>query len=282
MRAVFDALGLPPDARVDARVPKKLLIEQGAPTPADKRAIQDGIDELQWFAACKPATIGVPSFVDDTREYLEIAVVGCAFRSNANGKPANAPRLIELIHRAIPYPVLLISSDDQGVTISASHKRRAQNDAGRTVTEAVTAAIALRPHTADAIEAAFLQGLALAEQQHTDLYILYDSEGVERSFAEQLEKNDAVKVYAKLPGWFKVPTPLGSYNPDWAILVQIDGQERVYFVVETKGSLFADDLREHEAAKIACGKAHFETLAGDEKRVRYIPATKLDDVLSNA
>ena len=51
-------------------------------------------------------------------------------------------------------------------------------------------------------------------------HVVYDSAGVERTFAEQLEKNEAVKVYAKLPGWFRVPTPLGPYNPDWAILVE--------------------------------------------------------------
>ena len=67
--------------------------------------------------------------------------------------------------------------------------------------------------------------------------------GVEASFADQLEKNTAVKVYAKLPGWFVVPTPLGSYNPDWAVLIDSDEGERLYFVVETKGSLFASDLR---------------------------------------
>jgi type III restriction enzyme len=66
--------------------------------------------------------------------------------------------------------------------------------------------------------------------------VVYDSSGVERTFAEQLEKNEAVKVYAKLPGWFKVPTPLGTYNPDWAVLVEKDGVERLYFVVETKSS----------------------------------------------
>jgi hypothetical protein len=114
--AIIDALGLPPDARVDARVPKKLLVELGAPTSADKRAIQVGIDELQWLAACKPTTIGVPSFADDTREYLEIAVVACAFRPGAK-----AARLIELIHRAIPYPVLLVTTDEQGVVLSAAH-----------------------------------------------------------------------------------------------------------------------------------------------------------------
>ena len=82
-----------------------------------------------------------------------------------------------------------------------------------------------------------------------------------------MEKNEAVKVYAKLPGWFKVPTPLGTYNPDWAVLVEKDGAERLYFVVETKSSLFTDDLRDKESAKIKCGEAHFEELAtGREPR----------------
>ena len=112
-------------------------------------------------------------------------------------------------------------------------------------------------------------------------HVIYDSAGVERTFAEQLEKNEAVKVYAKLPGWFKVPTPLGTYNPDWAVLVQVDGEERLYFVVETKGSLFTDDLRDNEAAKIACGEAHFKALAVDENPARYVKATKIDDVLAH-
>ncbi|QMV00857.1 restriction endonuclease subunit R [Devosia sp. D6-9] len=112
--------------------------------------------------------------------------------------------------------------------------------------------------------------------------VIYDSSGVERTFAEQMEKNEAVKVYAKLPGWFKVPTPLGTYNPDWAMLVQVDGQERLYFVVETKGSLFADDLRDLEAAKIACGAAHFEALAVGENPAKYVKAAKLEDVLDHA
>ncbi len=96
-------------------------------------------------------------------------------------------------------------------------------------------------------------------------HIVYDSEGVERGFAEDLEMNEAVKVYAKLPGWFKVPTPLGSYNPDWAVLVEIDGNQRLYFVVETKGTLFVDALRATEQAKIDCGREHFKTL-GTEVR----------------
>jgi type III restriction enzyme len=82
--------------------------------------------------------------------------------------------------------------------------------------------------------------------------VVYESD-TERSFAEDLEKNTAVKLYAKLPGWFTVPTPLGNYNPDWAVVVNADGTDRLYFVVETKSTLFDDALRDSEVAKIACG-----------------------------
>jgi type III restriction enzyme len=106
--------------------------------------------------------------------------------------------------------------------------------------------------------------------------------GVERTFVEHLERNEAVKVYAKLPGWFKVPTPLGSYNPDWAVLIEIDGAERLYFVVETKSSLYDDDLRSKESGKIDCGKAHFEALKVSESPAQYMVATTVEEMLVRA
>jgi type III restriction enzyme len=109
--------------------------------------------------------------------------------------------------------------------------------------------------------------------------VIYQSE-TERTFAEQLEKNEAIKVYAKLPSWFKIPTPLGTYNPDWAVLVVKDDMERLYFVIETKSSLFAGDLREKETAKIKCGAAHFDALAAEEPSARFIKVTNLDDVMA--
>lgn len=109
--------------------------------------------------------------------------------------------------------------------------------------------------------------------------VIYQAD-TERTFAEQLERNEAVRVYAKLPGWFRVPTPLGPYNPDWAVLVEIDGTERLYFVVETKSSLFTDDLRDKESAKIRCGEAHFAELAThNEPAARFVKATNLEQVL---
>lgn len=93
-------------------------------------------------------------------------------------------------------------------------------------------------------------------------HVVYDSD-VEEEFAKSFELSDEVKVYAKLPGWFKIDTPLGCYNPDWAVLVENDGQERLFFVVETKGSLFTDALRPAEQAKIDCGREHFKALGTD-------------------
>ena len=95
-------------------------------------------------------------------------------------------------------------------------------------------------------------------------------------------KNEAVKLYVKLPGWFKVPTPLGSYNPDWAVLIEKDDEQRLYFVVETKSSLFSDDLRDKENAKIECGKAHFSALATSDNPAHYEMARSVDDLLVQA
>ncbi|MBD8143814.1 type III restriction-modification system endonuclease [Pantoea agglomerans] len=111
-------------------------------------------------------------------------------------------------------------------------------------------------------------------------HVVYDSLQ-EREFAEALERNTTVKLYAKLPGWFKVPTPLGSYNPDWAVLIEEEDAQRLYFVVETKSSLFSDDLRDKEQAKIVCGRAHFQALACEENPAQYIVARNVDDLLLN-
>ncbi len=128
----------------------------------------------------------------------------------------------------------------------------------------------------------YLKNMLLDVKRSVYEHVIYGSD-TERTFAEQLEGNEAIKVYAKLPSWFKVQTPLGSYNPDWAVLVEKNGGEQLYFVVETKASLFTDDLRDRESKKIECGKAHFKALeAGIAQPAHYAVATKLDDLLSGA
>lgn len=109
-------------------------------------------------------------------------------------------------------------------------------------------------------------------------HVVYDSD-IESGLAQSFEKNDEVKVYAKLPSWFKIDTPLGSYNPDWAVLFELDGQEKLYFVVESKGTVFEDMLRDVEQAKIHCGHEHFKALGED---ARYMVASNYDTFVDQA
>ena len=100
----------------------------------------------------------------------------------------------------------------------------------------------------------------LLETKHSIYdYIIYDSDN-EKSFAERLDDDEEVKLFAKLPGWFKIKTPIGNYNPDWAILVGEDGEEKMYLVVETKGTIEYLGNRPTESFKIQCGKEHFKAL----------------------
>lgn len=167
---VIDALALPPDARVDQRVPKKLLLDQGVPTTADKRQIQDGIEDMHWIAALKPTNIGVPEYRDDVREYLEIAILTVCFRQAA--KPT---RLIELIHRAIPYPVVLLSGQSEKVSLSLAHKRWSQGEAGKVVIEDIHRTTAIDPTALAKPESQFLSSLALSTLPAADLFTLYQA-----------------------------------------------------------------------------------------------------------
>jgi hypothetical protein len=166
---LMSALDLPAGARVDARVPKKMLIEQGAPTAADKRTIQDGVGEIQWLAALKPNTVAIPAFADEAREYPEIAVIAVIFRAEAR-----AARLTKLIHRAIPYPVLLITALSGGVALSVAPKRAAQNEGGKVVVERIIAVSDLNPLAPPEMERAFMDSLALRHQPSRDLSAVYD------------------------------------------------------------------------------------------------------------
>jgi hypothetical protein len=159
------ALDLPDESRVDQRVPKKLLVEHGAPTAADKRQINEAIEELQWLAALKPTNIGVPAYRDETREILEIAVLSLAMRP-----PAKPSRLTELVHRSIPYPVVLLAEFEGEAGLSLGAKRNSQGEAGRVVLESGLVVCRLDDHPT---RADFLQSLPVTVQPRSNLWELY-------------------------------------------------------------------------------------------------------------
>ena len=101
---------------------------------------------------------------------------------------------------------------------------------------------------------------SLQESKKSPLeHVIYDS-AVESKLALEFEKSNNISVYTKRPHWFKIDTPLGTYNPDWAVLWKDDREEKLFFVVESMGGIGLFDLRPKERGKIDCGKKHFEAI----------------------
>ena len=167
VKALIAALNLPAVARVDQRVPKKLLLENGAPTAADKRLINESIEAIHWLAVLKPTTCGVPEFRDAAREYLEIAVLHVTLRDQAK-----EARLIELLHRAVPYPAMLLVERGHAVSVSLAHKRQALKETDKVVLDGEPVTVSIQVAGSD-IHAAFLQAMDLARQPRASLYALY-------------------------------------------------------------------------------------------------------------
>lgn len=169
LQNLIAALELPSSSRVDQRIPKKLLVENGAPTAADKRNINEGIEEIQWVASLKSSTIGVPEFRDETREYLEITVLHIALRQDAK-----AARIAELTHRAIPYPLILLLTAQDRLILSMAHIRWAQNEAGKVVLDGEPVVMALADDsTSPDVMSAFLYALSITRQPRANLKVLY-------------------------------------------------------------------------------------------------------------
>lgn len=91
-------------------------------------------------------------------------------------------------------------------------------------------------------------------------HIIYDSSTVEKPFAVALDRDPDVKMFFKIPDRFKIDTPIGTYNPDWAVLWEKNGEQKLYFILETKGTESLFNLKTPEQLKIHCGKEHFKAL----------------------
>lgn len=167
---VIVAMALPAVTRIDRRVPKTLLAEHGAPTAADKRAMTEDIESLQWVAALKPGTIGVPAFRDDERTYEEIAVMRLTLRHKAR-----AERLMALVHRAIPYPVALVTETDARIVVSVAHIRRSHAETGKTVLADHLVSAAWEWDAPDPVPHEFRAALALSTLSTTSLLSLYQA-----------------------------------------------------------------------------------------------------------
>ena len=154
---LLSALALPPASRLDKRVAKKLLLEHCQPTASDRRLVQDGLEELLWVASLKPGNALLEAVADDALPYGEIAVLHAGLRPMAH-----VLRMSELIHRGIPYPVVLVVAVGETEALSLATKRTAQDGKRSVVLERtyLTEPIAVGKPTP--AQEAFLGSLALA------------------------------------------------------------------------------------------------------------------------
>jgi Domain of unknown function (DUF4391) len=172
------ALCLPPAVLLNQRVPKRLLAENGAPTAADQKLLQDHIEEISWVAALKPANVGVAEYRDDQRTYLELAVL-CVTLRQLDNQSTKVARITELVHRAIPYPVVLVLDDGERLYVSLVHIRWAQKEADKTVLDGELVQGVFETLDQDGSEAttenlsAFLASLDLSKQPRADQRALY-------------------------------------------------------------------------------------------------------------
>jgi len=162
------ALGYPENAAVNQRIPKKMLVETGVATAADKRAITAGIDEIHWLAALKPVTVGIPAYQDEARDYLEIAILSIKLRPEAK-----ASRIAELVHRAVLLLLDERRADGPTLTLSLAHKRWAQNEADKTVLDGDLLEVSLDSSSQPDLLRRFTSALSLDQQPHLSLHALY-------------------------------------------------------------------------------------------------------------
>lgn len=187
---LISALRLPAEATVGQRVPKKMLAEnltsRGSATSADRKLLQEQIDEVTWVAALKPSNAGIPVYQDEVRSYLELAVLSVRLREGSQLAPNQAKvspsvaRLAELVHRVIPYPVLLVLDDGARLYLSLVHIRWAQKEADKAVLDGDliqgvfvhNGSTAASVMDADTMKA-FINAMDLSKQPRTDLLTLY-------------------------------------------------------------------------------------------------------------
>jgi len=192
----ISAFRIPLNARVDKRIPKKTLVDNAHLNASEKKLVFDFVEEMQWVAALKPSNIAVPAFNDNTREYIEVAVIQAKLKSeNKNLKIAQA------IHRAIPYPVVLVCHYGESANVSFAHKRWSQGQSDKIVIEEVYIAKFGNMNDLDSSQVQFFNSLKLSELPAENIFLMYQG---------MIDRVVALDV-AQITGTFEKPAVDGSF-----------------------------------------------------------------------
>lgn len=163
----YDQLGLPEASLLDKRIFKRMVLEHGQLTSADKKTLSDDVGKLTWKYTLKASTVQVLPYEDAEREYLEVAIVEAVLSNRSR-----SPRIAEMIQRAIPYPVLLVMVEGNGFCVSVAHKRFSRAEKGSIVAEDFLQSPWIEQPLA-CVDETFCEALALRNLSQVDFYALY-------------------------------------------------------------------------------------------------------------
>lgn len=167
---VYDSMDIPEACHLGKRVFKKLFQENAKLGATDKKAFREDIDTITWQYTLKPSTIQIQAYEDDQREYLEVAVLHVDLKTQKR-----TGRIAEIMHRAIPYPLLIVFAFDKMCALSTAHKRFSQAEKEAIVAEdfVITDWIDLSDSTP--VQKEFLASLSIAGLPHTHFFAFYSA-----------------------------------------------------------------------------------------------------------
>ena len=168
--SLYEAMAVPATCHLGKRVYKKLFLEHTKLAVADKTALGDDVDTVTWQYTFKPTTIPIHVYEDEMREYPEIALLEVKLK-----KTGRVHRLAEIIHRAIPYPVIVVFASDEGVSVSLAHKRFSQAEKDAIVAEEFISTGWFDPTDPDGLHADFLDSFNINTWPHTHFFAFYKS-----------------------------------------------------------------------------------------------------------
>lgn len=168
---LYQQLGLPEKALLQARIYKKQLLENADLTISDRKWINDDIETIEWRYTLKPATVAIPKYEDTEREYIEIALLHITLKTNTHVK-----RLSEVVQRAIPYPLIVVFEHADSILISLADKRISRADSSKLTVEQFFETGWFN-HSADQSEiiTEFSSSLEFTKLAQLDLYAFYQS-----------------------------------------------------------------------------------------------------------
>ena len=164
----FDKLSLPEKCELDKPIFKKLFLENADLDVNDKRALKDDVSKIRWAYTLKPATINIPTFVDETHEHLEVAFLEIELSS-----PTRAARIASFINKAIPYPLVIVLKHNDKFMVALANKRINQVDKSKLVIEEVWQTAWISENSPSEVETKFLDDCNIKKISSLNFYSFY-------------------------------------------------------------------------------------------------------------